>query len=166
MSLNNIQLSAASLQELYKKSLVSFKNKLIPEIKSTTATLSILGKNLKKIILVVNNEEAAFLTDTELNFLLDILAACKLNMEDVGIVNLQKNKDISYDRITKELGADKIFMFGVAPAEIRLPLTFPVYQVQSFKNQTYLAAPSLQELQLDKEKKIKLWNSLKTIFSI
>lgn len=168
MSLNNIELSGIALQELYKKSLVAV-NPLKEKANEKTvepASLNILGKNLKKIILIVNNEEAAFLTDDELNFLLGILSACKLNMDDVGILNLVKNKNAGYEKIAKELSAEKVFLFGAAPGDIHLPLAFPHYQVQQFKNQLYLSAPSLTSLQHDKAEKTKLWNCLKKIFSI
>ena len=166
MTLNNIQLSGITLQELYKKSLVEIKTKKAGEKKADVTSLNILGKNLKKIVLIVNNNEAAFLTDEELNFLLGILSACKLNMDDVAILNLIKNKNATYEMISAELSAEKVFLFGVAPGDINLPLAFPHYQVQQFKNQTYLSAPPLHELQHDKTEKTKLWNCLKKIFSI
>jgi hypothetical protein len=166
MSLDNIHLAGVTLQELYKKSLVEVKSQKAEEKKTEAASLNILGKNLKKIVLIVNNTEAAFLTDEELNFLLGILSACKLNMDDVGILNLAKNKNTGYEMLSKEFNAEKVFLFGVEPGEINLPLAFPLYQVQQFKNQQYLSAPALSALQHDKAEKTKLWNCLKKIFSI
>ena len=166
MSLDNIQLSGIALQELYKKSLVEVKSKKADEKKSASSSLNILGKNLKNIILIVRNNEVAFLTDEELNFLLGILSACKLNMDDVAILNLVKNKNAQYETISKELNAEKIFLFGVDPGDINLPLAFPHYQPQQFKNQLYLSAPPLSDLQHDKAEKTKLWTCLKKIFSI
>ena len=166
MSLNNIQLSGISLQELYKKTLVEINSEKSDQKKAEPASLNILGKNLKKIILIVRNNEAVFLTDEELNFLLGILSACKLNMDDVGILNLAKNKNTGYEMISKQLNAEKLFLFGVEPGDINLPLAFPHYQAQQFKNQLYLSAPALSSLQNDKAEKTKLWNCLKKIFSI
>ncbi len=166
MSLDNIQLPGVALQELYKKALVEVKSKKADEKKSASDALNILGKNLKNIILIVRNNEAAFLTDEELNFLLGILSACKLNMDDVAILNLVKNKNAQYETISKELNAEKVFLFGVDPGDINLPLAFPHYQPQQFKNQLYLSAPPLSDLQHDKAEKTKLWTCLKKIFSI
>jgi hypothetical protein len=166
MSLDNIQLSGITLQGLYKKNLVDTPSKKMAEKKTDSASFNILGKNLKKIILIVNNTEAAFLTDDELNFLLGILSACKLNMDDVGIVNLAKNKNTGYEVLSKELNAEKIFLFGTDPGEINLPLAFPHYQIQQFRNQQYLSAPPLSALQHDKAEKTKLWNCLKIIFPV
>jgi DNA polymerase III psi subunit len=166
MSLDNIQLSGIALQELYKKTLVEVSQKKTGEKKSASALLNILGKNLKNIILIVRNNESAFLTDDDLNFLLGILSACKLNMDDVAVLNLAKNKNAEYETIAKELNAEKVFLFGVDPGDINLPLAFPHYQAQQFKNQLYLSAPSLSDLQHDKTEKTKLWTCLKKIFSI
>ena len=166
MSLDHIQLTGTTLQGLYKKSLVEIKTSVQTEKKIEPTSLNILGKNLKKIILLVRNSEAAFLTDDELNFLLGILSACKLNMDDVCILNMERNKNAGYEVISKELSAEKVFLFGVTPGDINLPLSFPHYQVQQFKNQQYLSAPPLAELQHDKAEKTKLWNCLKKIFSI
>jgi hypothetical protein len=42
----------------------------------------------------------------------------------------------------------------------------PSFQIQSYQNQQYLWAPSLEELENDKAQKITLWNSLQKIFQI
>ena len=98
MSLNDIVLPAKSIVSLYKNSLVedhSFNAaKPLPQ-----GSIAVLGKDLKRVIILVTNKEVAFLPDDELNFLLGILSACKLNMDDVGIVNLAKNETLSYTQI-------------------------------------------------------------------
>ena len=69
-------------------------------------------------------------------------------------------------KLLAELNGDKVFMFGISVDEIKLPLSFPHYQIQKYNNQTYLSAPTLTALQHDKAEKTKLWNCLKQIFSI
>jgi hypothetical protein len=128
--------------------------------------LGILGKNLKGIVLLVSNNDLAFVPDEELNFLLGILSACKLNMDDVGILNISKHPSADYKNIAAELNAKKVFLFGVDPGAIKLPLSFPYYQVQRYNDQTYLCSPALSSIQNDKAEKTKLWNCLKQIFSI
>lgn len=166
MSLNDIQLQPTSIRELYSKSLVEIKSNKTTVEATPAQSLSILGKNLKGIVLVVSNAEAAFVTDDELNFLLGILSACKLNMDDVGIFNIHKHAAADYKNIAAELSAEKVFLFGVDPGEIKLPLSFPYYQVQRYNGQTYLSSPALSGIQNDKAEKTKLWNCLKQIFSI
>lgn len=165
MSLDNIQLPATVVQGLYNKSLYDL-NPEKSEIKTAeTSGISFLGNNVKKIAILVNSTEAIYLPEEELNFLLDILNACKLSMADVALINIDKNASISYKDVSKLLSAEKIFLFGTDPVLLGLPLQFPHYQIQHFNNQVYLSSVSLNELQTDKEEKLKLWNCLKKIFS-
>lgn len=163
MSLNDIVLPAKSIVSLYKNSLVEDPSFNTPK-HLQQGSIAVLGKNLKRVIILVTNKEVAFLPDDELNFLLGILSACKLNMDDVGIVNLAKNDTLSYTQITIDLKAEKLLLFGVKPDELALPLSFPHYQLQRYNEQLYLAAPALSNLQDNKDEKLKLWNCLKQIF--
>lgn len=166
MSLDNIQLPAVTIAALYKKSLVELKTEPARENKPAAFSINILGKNAKGIVIIVSNADTVYLPDDELNFLLGVLNACKLNMDDVGIFNLQKNAGADYKTIMSVLKAEKIFLFGTTAEEIKLPLSFPLYQIQQYNNQVYLTAPALGALQNDKEEKTKLWNSLQQIFSL
>lgn len=166
MSLNNIQLPAATVAALYKNSLVELKTVPVSEMKTVTSSINILGKNAKGVVIIVSNAGTAYLPDDELNFLLGILNACRLNMDDVGIFNLQKNEGADYKTISSALHAEKIFLFGAGAEDIKLPLSFPPYQIQQYNNQVYLTAPALRALQNDKAEKTKLWNCLRQIFAV
>jgi DNA polymerase III psi subunit len=166
MSLDNIQLPSIVLQQLYKYSLTDLKNEQKREAKTPSNEFTILGNNRSRILIIVANDEALYLPDGELKFLLGILAACNLTMEDVAILNIKKNKPVTYQTVTQELKPEKLFLFGVDPAGIALPLDFPNYQIQQYNNQTYLTAPLLSHFQDNKAEKTKLWNCLKQIFGI
>ena len=166
MSLDNIQLPAFLIQELYKNSLVKFESPGPVQKIEVKSSINILGNNRSKVIIVVENNEAAFLPDNQLNFLLGILSACKLTMEDVAIINIYINKAITYKAILLELKAEKIILFGVKPAQLNLPVEFPSYQIQQYNNQTYVTAAMLADIESDKTEKTKLWNCLKQIFAI
>ncbi|MBC7629758.1 hypothetical protein [Ferruginibacter sp.] len=166
MSLDNIQLTPFLLQELFKKSLIELDASELHEERRSASSFTILGNNRKRIIILVADDETLYLPDEQLNFLLGILSACGLTMEDVAIVNTKKNRNLTYKAIELELKGASILLFGVSAAQINLPIEFPHYQVQSFNNQTYLAAPVLQEIQNSKEEKTKLWNCLKQFFAI
>lgn len=166
MSLDNIQLPAFLIQELYKNSLIEFESPEPVQNIEVKSSINILGNNRSKVIIVVENNEAAFLPDNQLNFLLGILSACKLTMEDVAIINIYINKAITYKAITLELKAEKIILFGVTPAQLNLPVEFPSYQIQQYNNQTYVTAAILADIESDKTEKTKLWNCLKQIFTI
>lgn len=166
MSLDNIQLPSIVIQDLYRNSLVDLNNNKVAAEEIQTASLPFLGNNQKRICIIVADENALYLSDDLLNFLLGILGACKLSMADVALVNAAKNSSLDYTVVQNQLKAETVLLFGVAPQQLQLPLQFPFYQIQKFNNQAYLSAPALPLLQQDKAEKTKLWNSLKQLFSI
>ena len=166
MSLDNIQLPPTILQSLYSKSLYDLKTNQSEPVDMQTEKIAYLGNNQKNIALIVKSEDAIYLPDEELNFLMGILSACKLSMADVALVNLYKNPDLTYANISEQLKAEKVFSFGLDADALQLPLQFPHYQIQQYDNQVYLSSVSLPDMQKDKAEKLKLWNCLKNIFSL
>lgn len=166
MSLNNIQLPPIVLQELFKNTLIDLKPEQKHEQENGSKGFATLGNNRRHILIMVESSETLYLPDEQLNFLMGILAACNLTMEDVAILNIKKNKSVTYKNVVAELKSEKVFLFGVSPAEIELPIDFPNYQIQQYNNQVYLTAPTLSQFQDNKVEKMKLWNCLKQIFSI
>jgi hypothetical protein len=166
MSLDNINLPPLVLQQLFTHTLIEAKNNPTVDSKSTEKPFLTLGNNQKKVLILVESEETLYLPDNQLNFLLGILAACNLTMEDVAILNIKKNPSVNYLRITDELKSEKVFLFGLQPDQIELPVNFPTYQIQKFNNQVYLAAPALSNFHDNKAEKTKLWICLQQIFNI
>ena len=166
MSLDNIQLPPIVLQDLYRNSLIDLKTVNTVPGAAASPTLAYLGNNQKHVVIIVDEPEAIYLPDEELNFLLGILTACKLSMADIALLNYHKNPAITYKDIAEQLQAEKIFLFGTTPAILELPLQFPHYQVQQYNDQVYLSSPNLKKLRDDKAEKTKLWNCLKQVFSI
>jgi hypothetical protein len=166
MSLDNINLPPLVLQQLFTHTLIEAKNNPTVDSKSTEKPFLTLGNNQKKVLILVESEETLYLPDNQLNFLLGILAACNLTMEDVAILNIKKNPSVNYQRITDELKSEKVFLFGLQPDQIVLPVNFPTYQIQKFNNQVYLAAPALSNFHENKAEKTKLWICLQQIFNI
>ncbi len=166
MSLDNIELTPFLIKELFKNSLVEFYETESEKKPKVVLPFNVLGNNRSRVVIIIENDETIYLPDTQLNFLLGILSACKLSMEDVAILNIKKNKGVSYKAIELELKAEKIILFGVSAVQIELPIEFPRYQIQQYNNQTYVNAAPLSHLQDDKAEKTKLWNCLKQLFSI
>ncbi len=164
MSLDNIQLQPTVLQNLYKNSLIDMDNININPLIQDSNTIAFLGKNKKHIAIIVNDNAALYLVDDSLNFLMGILNACKLNMEDVALLNFATSGAIVYKDLQTQLHCEKVLLFGVDINLLNLPLQFPDYQVQKYNSQIYLSAPALNIIENNKAEKTKLWNSLKTIF--
>ncbi len=166
MSLDNIQLPSLVLESLYSKSLYDLKPVNGPKSLVTTGGIAFLGDCKKGIVLIVQSPETLYLPEKDLDFLLEILTACKLTMADIALINIENNGPLNYQGITVQLNSEKIVLFDIDPEAIGLPLQFPHYQLQHFNNQVYMSSVSLNELLGNKKEKLNLWNSLKKLFSI
>lgn len=126
-----------------------------------------LGDNAKGVVILVSDANNVYLEDEHLQLLSSILAACKLNLGDVAIVN-HLQRPYSYKEIKSLTQARYCLLFNVTTQSLQLPLTFPNYQIQSYDNCTFVAASDLSAMtgasQEAKLEKSKLWLCLKQIF--
>ncbi len=186
MSLDDIKLSPFLVKKLYENSLiddgissVSIGNAKIAKDenlhvsenmdvtkKGNFESIKYLGKNAKNILILVYEEEHAFLGDDELSFLMNILNACAVSMQDVALVNAGNNADVVYENLNAQFEPCKIIFLGTEPQLLNFPVQIPQYKIQAYNNQQYLCAPSLEKLSSDKEEKKKLWMVLKVMFGI
>jgi hypothetical protein len=161
MSLNSIQFKTGMVADLYKNTLVETKTSSPSEPKQ----VKYLGNNQKNILVIVSHPNIPFLPDQELSFLSNILAACKLSIADIGIINNTGVNEADLQDII-QLEAKTVLLFGTEPLMIGLPINFPPFQLQQFNKRMYLHAPDLLQIEKDKGLKSKLWNSLKALFAI
>jgi hypothetical protein len=179
MDLNHINLPAFIIADLYHSSIIDigetsekpkpgeiFTEKNPTLARAETIVWKYLGENRKNILIIINHNDVVHLPDDELNFLTDILGACKLSIGDVAIVNLNNHPGVSYKELTNHFKSKNVFLFGVEPEIFGLPMSFPHFQLQSFANNSFLFSPFLKELENDKLLKSKLWVCLKRIFGI
>ena len=166
MSLDNFQLPAFLIAELYGDSLVDLDTQQLSNKSLKETALVFLGNNNKNILIIVNDENAMYLADENLTFLLGILTACKLSLSDTALINFHKNPGLSYKSLALHFKPDIVICLGIELSALAFPLEFPFYQVQRYNNQSYLSAPSLKVLAADKQEKLQLWGCLKKLFSI
>jgi hypothetical protein len=179
MDLNHIKLPASVIVDLYHSSLIETDNTMpmieaetiIPEKQITNNgndhnEFKWLGENRKNILIIASYTDAVHIPDDELNFLTGILGACKLNIGDVAVLNLKNHPEITYKELAKHFKSKIVFLFGIEPTALGLPISFPHFQVQSFANCSFLFSPVLKELESDKTLKSKLWVCLKRIFNL
>jgi hypothetical protein len=172
MDLNDLQLPAALVAEMYKDTLVEDgKDKKesvpapAPPLKSSVS-FSLLGGNEKQVLILVDQQQAAFLPDTELDFLVRILGACKLGLADVAILNLHAYPDATFKEIAVQIPSRIVLLFDTEPARLSLPINFPQYQIQPFSGNSFLYSASLERLMNDAVEKSKLWVCLKRMFNL
>ncbi|HEV2479632.1 MAG TPA: hypothetical protein VGS79_08200 [Puia sp.] len=135
----------------------------------TPSPYKFLGKNGKKITIVVQSPTVPFLPDNQLSFLTKILEACRMNIGDVAIVNAA-TIPVNIATLRQQLEPAVVLLFGLEPTAIKLPINFPVFKIQPYDNCSYLAAPPLTQLvQQSEESKLlksKLWVCLKSLFNV
>lgn len=157
MGLNNIELTPFAIADLYRSVLVDTNQVPVPP---PPPTKNKQGSNLKSILVVTPGQP----TENERNFLNEILAACKLNLNDIALEICDNN--VSYKDLTTRYKCKQVFLFGSDPASFGLPMNFPHFQSQTFAGVSYLHSPPLSELMNDKLLKSKLWVTLKKLFGI
>ncbi len=173
MSLNDIHLTPRNLTDLYARSLIQDARPVkvkeaAPAMVATPATeeRNFLGNNYKNILIVVTHTNTVHLPDGDLDFLVKILMACKLGLNDVAIINYNNYQQTPVKTILGKFNPQNVFLFGIDPLGFGLPAGFPPFQVQQLATTGYLHAPSLSQLAEDKNLKAQLWTSLKRIFGI
>lgn len=128
-----------------------------------------LGKNNRKITILVQSPSVPFLPDNQLSFLTKILEACRMNIGDVAIVNTA-TAPVNIAALRAQLTPTVVLLFGIEPTAIKLPINFPVFKIQPYDNCSYLSAPPLTQLvQQSEESKLlksKLWVCLKSLFNV
>lgn len=128
-----------------------------------------LGDNKKNIAIILKDPYAVFINDEWLGTLGKLLAACKLNIGDVAIIN-QIKTNIDFAALKDQLQPKHVLMFDTLVQDIKLPFTIPHFQIQQYAGTTFMTAPALtlSDAATDavKMEKRKLWEKLKIIFSV
>ncbi|MDE1191151.1 MAG: hypothetical protein PW786_03305 [Arachidicoccus sp.] len=128
-----------------------------------------LGDNKKEVAIVVKDTANVFIDDGELQFLTNILNACKLNLSDVAIVNIAQT-NLNNQEILFELNAKYFLLFGVEEKEIALAQSLNYFDIKSIGNTQFIKSPALKNLMQTsteaKKEKAALWNALKKMFGL
>lgn len=166
MSLENFKMPSFLIPELYEKVLIGAKTEAIEKKASKGKVLSSLGNNQKRVMLVVKEENAVFLSDEDLKFLTGILTACKLNMSDIALVNIFHYPATTYTELVKSFDPLITIYFGADDQQLQFPSQSDNFEISIQQNKTILLSHSLQHIANNIEDKKRLWNCLKTIFSV
>jgi hypothetical protein len=136
--LNNIALDDSMLVAFYEHSLVGIKG--------------------KKVVVVTKSNP----TPPQHELLQQILNACKLDPNQVAIINSADNKT-PLEKIIEETSPQYILSFGTGDGT-------ELFTMGNNEGRKYLNAPSLEEMMYDtdasKQLKRKTWNELKLFFGI
>lgn len=158
-----IQLPIAVLSDLFRNCLVDLKN---PETASNmpepAPTENLASSPVDTV--VFSHAEGKELPPQLLEFLNNIMKACKLKRQDYAIITNKQADFSDYQSTHRQFNQKQLILFGIEPAAIGLPINFPHFQVQSFQQVRYLAAPKLEAIEVDKALKMQLWQCLKQLY--
>ncbi|MFY8005062.1 MAG: hypothetical protein ACOVNR_09455 [Chitinophagaceae bacterium] len=192
MSFTNEQLPAFVLADMYanclvitsdiKKTVFSSQQTVEPSSEQKqTETLSVkpitptttekpnwyLGACHKNIVIAVYDDSAAFVRDEWLQTLTKLLAALKMNLNDIALINMAQ--PLQQANLIANLQPKVVLLMGVSTTQMQLPFVMPHYQIQPFKGCNYLTAPVITLSQSQKSDEVKLeksrlWIALKNLF--
>ena len=128
---------------------------------STKPAYEYLGDNNKSFLVIVNNPEIDYLAKADLDFLLKILKAKSLSLEDIAMINMAKYQNLTFDNLKDFFGCNKILTFGINPKALGV-IGITANIKFNFKNTFILGTWSLNQLNEDVKKKTTFWNELKT----
>jgi DNA polymerase III psi subunit len=126
---------------------------------SPTQTISPLYRPKHKVVILVQELNPA---DSEL--LEKILGAVQLNLQNVEVIEMSKNKGLNLEHIFTQKSVHQLISFGVMMSEVNLMLRLTPYQILESKGVKFLSGVSLTDLQNDIPKKKLLWTALKGMF--
>ncbi|MEY5046533.1 MAG: hypothetical protein RL713_1758 [Bacteroidota bacterium] len=142
-----------------------FKNSFLVDLSATQENKEEQTDGPRQIeVLVFHHHAQKELPSSQLALLEAILNACKLNTTQVMIYSKNDTHATPLNTLLEKYQPQKIILFGVDPAAIGLPIHFPVFQIQQYQQAQYLHAPSLTDLENEKQLKIQLWQKLKLLF--
>jgi hypothetical protein len=177
MGINHIRLSSELIAALYPESLVGGEEPvLIKEnvriskpVADKTPTYPFLGENNRSICFLANYPEVDFLAAEQLVFLQKMLAACKLNLNDIAILNIAH---VGFDlaELRVQLHPQIIFLWGTSPASVGLRSGLPDFNISILDGISVIPVlnPGLMSGNSPEgtELKQRLWVCLKKLFTL
>lgn len=162
MDLNFIHLSKEQINDLYANQLVQTGevNKVQIQKELTDA---VKGGNEKHFMWLLNDEKHFIQSDEDFHFLIEILNACHLNMNDIIMINISKSKGTLEELIIKY--EPQFMILSGIPSNWH-KLDSPVYSVQKKDTFSFLLTESLESIRSAKSKKSQLWLALKQMLSL
>ena len=177
MGINHLLLSSELIAALYPESLVAGNEP--PSVKENvrvpnpdadkTAPYPFLGENNRSICFLANYPEEDFLPAEQLGFLKKMLTACKLDLNDVALLNIAR---FSFDlaELRVQLHPQIIFLWGIPPVSVGLKSGLPDFNISVFDGISVIPVLSPDVMSGNRpegtEFKQRLWICLKKLFTL
>ena len=124
-----------------------------------------LGENNKYILILIDQPlKSEIISSKDLLLLEKTLAALKLELRDVAIVNLQQCEELHFKSLKDFFSCNKVIGFGIELAKIGIEKEVPINTVFRIEECPFLLASSLEELSSNQAQKVIWWSAMKSIF--
>lgn len=164
MSFDKFQLTLPLLKELYNNSLVLLDStQASPESLEKPMPPS-LGANRKRILILLEGDSPTLLDKDHLQFITDVLQACKLSLDDVILFHVH-HPSYSETRVLASAQPERVLLFGSFPFSSHPDVLNP-YEIVTSGTMTLMRAPALAVLYHTLSEKKKLWSALKSLFHL
>ena len=124
----------------------------------------IFGKNLKKLLILVEDHQNVVMERADGLLLKDILKALDFTFDDVAIVNICHCREEADWQEVKNIHFNTLFSFGIAHPQLPFTQALAPYELEKSGERKFLLADKLAVLRSNRSRKIALWNLLKQIF--
>lgn len=125
--------------------------------KQVVTGFDFLGGNNKQILMLVNDAQNSYFSPKSEEMFVKLLAAVKLSMQDIAIVNLN-NISVKWDDIKQKTNPNKVVLWGVKPEFINTDVQKYIF------TDNVLYADALDQINADVELKKQLWPELQKMF--
>jgi hypothetical protein len=131
-----------------------------PQTPVSKPSFNYLGDNNKYLLVIVNDKTHQFINDKDLAFLLKILAAKKLDLHDIAILNTERYEALTFTDLKDYFACNKILTFGIDPKSLQIQ-GITANKAGEFEGVKILGTWALPLLDTDVKKKTIYWNELK-----
>ena len=123
-----------------------------------------VGENNRQIVILINEFTEEYIQPSSMKYLLAILKACKLELDDVAIINITKEK-IELTKIMNLFSPKVILLFGIKNTDLNSSLNLNINQIFTYDKCEILVTTALNPFAPLSEKS-ELWYNLKSIFHL
>ncbi|MES2874652.1 MAG: hypothetical protein V4708_13080 [Bacteroidota bacterium] len=126
----------------------------------TAANFNYLGENNRYFLVLVDDKSHKELNTPHKEMLMKIMAAKKLELRDLAILNLAQYPGTNFTQLKDFFSCNRIILFGINPGDIGLP-AISANQPGKHHDVKVLATFGLEEMSSNTDKKREFWNVMK-----
>ncbi len=156
MGINHIRLTPELIANLYPETLVAENDPF-------------LGRNRRSVSFIVHSPDYDFLPEEQLVFINKMLSACKLQMNDIVLVNIAR-LNLSFEELKVQFQPRIIFLWGIRPAFFNLDSALPDFNITVHDGMSIIPVLSPELMCIEgsagHELKSRLWICLKKLFNL